>query len=325
MNETIQSPDREQFSDTPTSLTSARIWRAVKRSAGYIIGSDAGLRCAGVAFYGFLSLFPAIAGSVIIFGFFLEASLIERIMDLVGPIIPAGPQSLLTERLTVLQETDDTSLGFGLLLTLGFALWSGTRGTNAMVYAVTRAYREEQERDFLYGVLVSFGLTLLAFVMMAVTLFVIAIIPVIFSLVNFPSQWESLASYLRWPVIATLAFLATLLFYRIAPNRRAAQFDWIAPGAALATLLWLVASWAFSYYVENFGSYDATFGSLAAVVVLLLWLYYSAMIFVFGASLNGELELETRRDTTKGAPRPEGERDAFVADHIRDEFPPGQI
>lgn len=309
-----------QFADAPHRLSGSRLWDAGKRAGLRITSSDAGLRCAGVAFYGFLSLFPAIAAAFILFGLFLERSVVEQVLATAGPIIPASAQSILQEQLTNLQQTDETSLGFGLLLTLGFALWSGTRGTNAMVYAVTRAYREDNERGFVSGTLISIALTLLAFVMAAVSLFAIAVIPVVFQLFGLPQTFETYVSFLRWPVIALLVWIATLVFFRIAPYRRAAQLGWIVPGALIAALLWLVASWGFSYYVENFGSYDATFGSIAAVVVLMLWMYYSAMIFVFGAMVNAELELETLRDTTKGAHRPAGQRDAFVADHISDEL-----
>lgn len=312
--------DGDKFAVSPSALSWQRIWTAAKRAAFRIISSEAGLRCAGVAFYGFLSLFPAIAAAVILFGLFLDRSVIDVILTNVSPLIPAGPEEILRSQLTNLERQQGSSLGLGLVLTLGFALWSGTRGTNAMVYAVTRAYHEENERDFIKGVAVSIGLTLLVFLIAAFAIFAIAIIPLIVALFPLPAWVESYASWLRWPVIAALVLFSMLMFYRIAPFRRAAKIRWIMPGALFAAVLWLAASYGFSVYVENFGSYDATFGSLSAVVVLLLWIYYSSMIFVLGAMINAELELETLRDTTKGVSRPIGERGAFVADHISDEM-----
>lgn len=310
----------DNFAAGPSHLSVTRLWQATKRALGRIISSEAGLRCAGVAFYGFLSLFPAIASAVILFGLFLDQSLISRILDTAAPLLPSGPQTILREQLTRLQEANNTSLGIGLLLTLGFALWSGTRGTNAMVYAVTRAYREKDERSFLHSAIISISLTLMAYFIAAIAMTAIAVIPITLNLVGFSSQLESYIGFLRWPLIAALIIGATILFYRIAPHRNPAKLAWILPGAILSSTLWLIASWGFSFYVENFGSYDATFGSLSAVVVLLLWMYYSSMIFVLGAMINAELELETLRDTTIGSPRPIGERNAFVADHISDDI-----
>ncbi len=318
MKSVEQDDGGDMFTATPAALSTSRIWRATKRAGLRVFSSEAGLRSAGVAFYGFLSLFPAIAAAAILFGFFLDRSIIESTLDTLSPLLPSGPEEIVQSQLNNLENRDNTSLGWGLLLTLGFALWSGSRGTNAMVYAVTRAYQEDGERTFVKGALLSFGLTLMTYVLAAITIFAIAIIPIVIQLFPLPSFLESAAKWLRWPVIAALILIATIVFYRLAPFRRAASFRWILPGALFATLLWLVGSYAFSLYVENFGSYDATFGSLAAVVVLLLWLYYSAMIFVFGAMLNGELELETLKDTTRGAPRPVGERGAYVADHVTD-------
>ena len=106
------------------------------------------------------------------------------------------------------------------------------------------------------------------------------------------------------------------MLYRFAPSREEPRWRWVTPGALLAAGLWLVASLAFSFYVSNFGAYDAYYGTLGGVVVALLWFYISAYAVILGAELNAELELQTRRDTTTHPERPMGERDAFVADHV---------
>jgi len=312
--------EEDQFAASPVALSVPRLWHGIQRAVKRIISSEAGLRCAGVAFYGFLSLFPAIAAAVILFGLFLDKFIIDGIVNAMAPLIPPGPEEILTTQLVKLESTEDENLGWGLLITFAFALWSGSRGTNAMVYAVNRAYRQKSDRGFFAGVVVSISLTLLAFLMAAVTILVIAVFPVIIQFASLPPAFETYANWLRWPVIAVLILVTTVLFYRIAPLRRSAKYRWIFPGAITASVLWLIASYGFSFYVENFGSYDVTFGSLAAVVVLLLWFYYSSMIFVFGAIINAELELETLRDTTIGTTRPVGKRGAFVADNIIDEL-----
>jgi membrane protein len=112
------------------------------------------------------------------------------------------------------------------------------------------------------------------------------------------------------------AMLGLALLYRFAPSRAEAKWRWITPGSLLAAGLWLAVSLAFSFYVSNFGSYDAYYGTLGGVVVALMWFYISAYAVILGAELNAELELQTRRDTTTDPARPMGERDAFVADHV---------
>jgi len=109
---------------------------------------------------------------------------------------------------------------------------------------------------------------------------------------------EIAVTVLRWPVLAALAALILAVLYRYAPDRDAAAWRWVTPGAVVATLLWLVASVGFSIYVRNFGSYNETYGSLAAVVVLLLWLFLTAYAVVFGAELDSEAERQTVKDST---------------------------
>jgi membrane protein len=108
------------------------------------------------------------------------------------------------------------------------------------------------------------------------------------------------------------------LLYRHAPNRRGAQVPWITPGAVIALVTWAAGSFAFSIYLRNFGSLNEVYGSIGAVIALLLWFYLSAYVVLLGALLNAEIELETACDTTIGEPRPAGQRDAFVADHVAD-------
>ena len=123
-------------------------------------------------------------------------------------------------------------------------------------------------------------------------------------------QISSLAGILLFVV------LALALLYRFGPSRNAPRWQWVAPGAVLATLLWLVTSVAFSFYVGHLSSYDAMYGSIGAVVGVMMWFYVTVYVVLLGAELNAELELQTARDSTGGAPRPIGHRGAYVADHV---------
>jgi membrane protein len=111
---------------------------------------------------------------------------------------------------------------------------------------------------------------------------------------------------------------ALAVIFRLSPNRDQPRMKWVSSGAIMAAVFWLLASIGFSFYANNFGSYNETYGSIAAVIILMFWLYITAFIILIGAELNGQLELQTRKDTTTGPEKPMGERDAFAADEVAD-------
>src|SRR5690606_16812407 len=119
-------------------------------------------------------------------------------------------------------------------------------------------------------------------------------------------------------LLALVSLLSLAMVYRYGPSRTRAQWRWVTWGAAVATLLWLIVSGLFSWYVSSFGSYNETYGSVAAIAVLMMWLWLSAFVMLIGGEINAEMEHQTRRDTTIGRPEPLGERGAYVADHVGD-------
>jgi membrane protein len=123
----------------------------------------------------------------------------------------------------------------------------------------------------------------------------------------------------RWALLIALVVGALAVVYRIAPDRDAPRIRWASTGAVVATVLWIAGSAVFSLYVDNFGSYNRTYGALAGVVVLLLWLYLTSYVVLLGAEINAEAEKQTERDTTRGEPVPMGERRAVAADEVVDQ------
>jgi membrane protein len=132
-----------------------------------------------------------------------------------------------------------------------------------------------------------------------------------------PVRW--LLEAARWVLLLIAVMGALAVVYRVAPDRDAPKFSWVSVGAVLATIIWLIASLGFSLYVDNFGKYGKTYGALAGVIVLLLWLWISCYIVLLGAEMNAEAEQQTVKDTTEGTPRPLGDRNAVKADTL-----PGQ-
>ncbi|HSM45250.1 MAG TPA: YihY/virulence factor BrkB family protein, partial [Acidimicrobiia bacterium] len=120
----------------------------------------------------------------------------------------------------------------------------------------------------------------------------------------------------RFLILAALLIAVLAVIYRYAPDRDEPQWEWVSPGAVTATVVWIVASILFGWYVQSFGSFNATYGSLAGVIVLMLWFFISAFIVLLGAQLNAESEHQTAHDTTDGKPQPMGERGAEAADSV---------
>lgn len=306
----------------PLSL-SLRDWKNVAlRTLRTMADRDTSLRCAGVAFFSFLSIFPAIGIAVFLVGIFADrAMLIEQVSRL-SDFMPQIALDVIIGQLDMLLEQPGAGLGVGLAISTVAALWSGSRGVDALIFAASAAYYEKDARNFFVAVALSFAVTIAATAFMIVALSLIAAIPIIVNLSPIPGAGEQLALIVRWPILLVLAIAAFALLYRFTIDRRPARWRWLWPGSVLASLLWIAACLLFSLYVENFGQFEASFGSLAAAVVLLFWLYISALIFVLGAAFNAEIELQTVRDTTIGPDRPMGQRGAYVADHLADQAKP---
>ena len=315
---TLRGDASTLYASSPFRLDRRAWWNAFKRVFGAALDMETTMRCAGVAYFAFLSIFPAVATAILIFGLVSDLSMIEGRYQSVIEFLPAQAAELLNGQIVALLTNSNRNLGLGLLFSFGIALWVGTRGANALVYAISRAHHEPTERSIVGSVVLSLLVTFGVFTIIAVSLFGLAVVPALTSVLPFDRFAELLALWLRWPILILVIFSGVCVLYRQAPKRAKPRWRWVVPGALFSTVLWLLASALFSLYVENFADYNATFGALAAPVILVLWFYWSALIFVLGAVLNAELELQTRKDTTVGPDRPMGQRGAYVADNMRE-------
>jgi membrane protein len=152
------------------------------------------------------------------------------------------------------------------------------------------------------------------FVVLAVSL--IAVVPVVLEALQLPQVFQIVANIARYVLLAVLFMIGLAVIYKVAPNRDNPKLRWVSWGAVVAAVLWLLGSAAFSFYVSNFGSYNKTYGALAGVIVLNLWLFLTMYCVLFGAEMNSEMEHQTRKDTTTGPDRPMGQRDAEKADRL---------
>src|SRR4029077_2761666 len=144
----------------------------------------------------------------------------------------------------------------------------------------------------------------------------IIVLPLILSFVGLGGFTQALTRFARWPVLLIVLLTGLAVLYRYGPDRRVARWQWVSVGSVFATLTWFVASFLFSWYLASFANYNATYGSLGAVVGLMIWLWISNTVMLLGAELNAEIEHQTARDSTVGAEKPLGARGAIMADTV---------
>lgn len=302
------------YAEVPTEIPRRGWWQIARRAWSESQSDQVPLIAAGVAFYSFLSLFPAVVSALLLYGLIRDpAEARAQAADLTRTL-PSDAASLITGQFEQLARTSNRSLGFGLVLALVLALWSAAGCVSNLVTALNIAYDEEETRGFVRRKLLALGLTVGAIVFAATTLLLVAAAPpVLDDLVGSgPARWG--VEVARWVVLLVAMTVALAVLYRVAPDRENARFSWVSVGAVTATLAWLLGSLGFSVYVDNFGSYAKTYGALAGVAVLLLWLWMTMFLVLLGAELNAEAEAQTITDTTTGEPRPLGQRGAVKAD-----------
>jgi membrane protein len=308
----------------PTDIP-ARGWLdIVKRTQKEVKTDNVTLIAAGVAFYSMLAIFPALIAVVTIYGLVAEPADVQRQVGSFAENMPPGAGDLLTDQLQRIVETRQTSLSIALAISLAAALWSASAGIQALIKGLNIAYDAQETRGFVKLRGLALLLTIGGIVVVLGALALIAVLPAVLRNLGLGRAGELAISIGRWPALIVLVAVALAILYRLGPDRATPRLRWVSWGALAAVVLWVAVSAGFSYYVSNFGRYGQTYGSLGAVIVLLLWLWLSALAALIGAELDAEIERQTARDTTTGPERPSGERDATVADTLG-ESPPGTI
>lgn len=300
----------------PTAIP-ARGWRDILVRVYHAFGdSNLSIIAAGVSFYGLLAIFPGIAAFVALYGLFQDpANVVDQMRELNG-LVPPDVIDTVTGQMTQVAARPQASLGFAALFTLALALWSARKGTAALMIALNVVYAERETRGFVVKTLVSLGLTLAIILGLIALALLAAGVPLVLAALGFPEWIVSLGRGLGLAGAAVLLMFGIAGLYRYAPSRRPPKWRWVAVGALMVTVFWIIGSLAFSVYVAYSNSYSATYGSLGAVVVVLTWFYITVLIMLVGGELNAQLEFQTARDTTADRERPMGERGAFVADNV---------
>lgn len=278
---------------------------------------NTGLVAAGVAFYGFLALVPLLGIMVLGYGMFAQpATVIQHVMAMLR-VLPPDVVELIGQLLMNAVQTSEETSGLGILAALGIALYAGGNGAGAVMTALNIAYEEKEKRSLLRFYAIAIAITLVAVMIALIALAAMGAVGELERLLPKASGATlilgKLGLYLAMALFAA-GVAATL--YRFGPSREDARWQWLTPGSIFTAVVWLLLAIGFSFYVTKLTDYNATYGSIAAIVMLLTWMYLSAYVFLFGAELNAELEHQTVKDSTTGRPQPLGKRGAWVADHV---------
>jgi membrane protein len=244
----------------------------------------------GAAFFGFLSIFPALAAVFAIYGLAMDPAEVEAQLAGLTSVLPQSAAELIQEQLERLASADSGTLGLSAIVAIVVALWSANKGTKGLVQAMNIAYDEREERGFFKLNAITLGFTVAAVLTVGVILALVAGIPALLGRVGLGEAAKQVIDIARWPILAFVVVIAIGVLYRWGPSRQPPRWSWVSPGAVLATILLLVASGIFSLYVSTFGNYAATYGSLASVAVLMLWLFIGAYSVLLGAEVNAEAE-----------------------------------
>ncbi|WP_017670819.1 YihY/virulence factor BrkB family protein [Blastomonas sp. AAP53] len=296
-----------------------RAWWAIARRV-FVMNDfhNLALLAAGVAFFAFLAFVPLIAVIVLLYGLIADPATVADSLDLLTDVVPGEVLTILREQLLQIVTTNKAQQGLGLLVALLFSTYGAMRAATAMMRALNIIYEEHETRGFFrttwVAVTITLGMAGIAIVgLVSISLFSYAR--------NFLAGYIGngalmLAQTLTWVVAAMLVSVTFAIFFRYAPDRRAAKWRWLSLGSVASTLLWLCITVGFGFYASNFGNYNATYGSLATIVIFQMWLFLSAYSVLIGAEFNAETERQTFCDSTVGADRPIGQRGAVLADTV---------
>jgi membrane protein len=269
------------------------VWGGVRalgrRLAPRIRGHSLTLVAAGVAFYAFLALVPALIAFISIYGLVADPSDVTRQVEDVASALPGEVQDFLVFQLTSIVEANAAGVSVTLLIAVALALWSASGGMAALITGIHVAHERDEPTSFVVKRGKALLLTVAAIVFLSVVIFVIAAVPPLLSNAGVGTAGRVVFGIARWPILAAVMIAGIGLLYRFAVSDGSRGWlGFVTPGAVVAMVGWLVVSALFGVYTATFSSYSKTYGALASIVVVLLWLWLSSLLVLVGAEVDGE-------------------------------------
>lgn len=245
---------------------------------------------AGIAFFGMLAMFPGLAAVIAIFGIWADPVVIEEQIDLLQGIVPGDIFALIDAQLTRITAAGTQTLGWASVISILLALWSARAGVGAMMRGLNTIYRAPN-RSTLQHYIAAFSLTVALVLVALVAGAAVVVTPIVLAFLPLEKQTAAIIDIVRWSAAIFVITGGISLIYRYGPRMRdGRRTSWLTPGAVFAVVMWVGASAGFSQYLANFGRYNEIYGSIGAVVALLMWLYLSAFLVLLGGALNAQLE-----------------------------------
>ena len=289
----IREPARPAAVDRGKPISRVGSWKRRLSQLNQRIAQDrVSAIAAGVTYFTLLSVFPAIAALVALYGLFADPTTVDDHLGAIAGVMPGGGMDIIRDQMNRVASEGGGTLGFAFLFGLGLSLWSANAATKALFDALNVVYDEKEERSLftLNGVSLLFTLGGIVFLLLAIG--AVVVLPVAFSFIGFAGVAETIVSLARWPMLLLAVMLILSLIYRFGPDRTRPRWRWITWGSACATIAWLAVSVLFSWYAANFGSYNKTYGSLGAAIGFMTWMWLSTMVVLLGAEIDTQLERE---------------------------------
>ena len=288
------------------------LWRVMKCMPADRVFATSG----SVAFFALLSVFPAVATMISLYGLFADAHTINRHLLFLSGVLPADGIKLLGGQMMYIAGQRTDALGLAFVVGFVIAFWSANSGMIALFDALNVVYKEREKRSLLrlYSTSLLFTLGAIVFILGAIG--GALLLRIVLSFFGLGSWMAHLIAAARWPLLLVIAISALSLVYRYGPSRRLAKWCWVSSGSVAAAISWIGMSMMFSWYVAEFDGYNRLYGSVGTIVGFMTWIWFSIVVILVGAELNAEMELQTAVDSTEGRPKPLGRRGAIVADSI---------
>jgi membrane protein len=275
-------------------------WKDVARHVKDQLQEDrVPLLAAGVAFFSLLALFPALIAVISIYGMFSDPQDVEEQIADLTEALPDEASDLLVEQLSGVADIAGAGLGITAVVSIAAALWSASKGVQYLIIAVNSVFDQKPYDSNVKLRIISVVAMLAGIVVVLVLFTLVAVLPALLNGLGLGVAVGWVINIGRWPVIAALVVVALSVLYAYAPNRERPAWSWVSWGAVIAAGLWVLGSIGLSVYVGNFGGLNETYGSLTAVIVLLLWLFLGAFVILLGAEINAALEREGDHEPSK--------------------------
>ena len=298
----------------PTDIPPRGWWNILKRAWKESGEDHLEMLGAAVAFYAFSALVPLLTAFVLTYGLVAEPSSVVQHMDTLTSVMPRESAGIIGDQLQNMTQGAGTKTGFALILALAIALYGASKGATSVMTALNIAYDTTETRSFVTRTLMAIAMVVGAVMVMLLAILAFSAMALVETLLpDMGGVGQFLVQALSFTLAAATVIALLAVVYRYGPDRPNAKWRWITPGSILATVVWLVATLGFGFYVSNFGNYNATYGSLGAVIVFLTWLYLSAYIVLLGAELNAVLEQDVAAAPAAAEPEPAQPTPAGVA------------